>query len=72
MNKYGTDYSERGFESYQVKYRRKKVLEILNRYSHHCIVEIGVGLEPLFQYLDSYEQYYFSNRLMITISMQPV
>ncbi len=59
IKRYGEVYSEPGFEKYQIYYRRKKLLEILSCYSHKCVVEIGVGPEPLFQFFDDYEQYYF-------------
>ena len=59
LNRYGEVYLEPGFEEYQIKYRRKKVLSVLTSYAHKCIVEIGVGAEPLFQYIDDYEEYFF-------------
>jgi len=37
--------------------RRKKVIEILNRYKAKYILEIGCGLEPLFNYFDNFESY---------------
>jgi len=51
--------NEEGFEFFQVKYRRKKVLEIMEKYSHKRILEISCGLEPYFTFMDSnsYEEY---------------
>ena len=62
LKKYGEVYSEYGFEEYQIKYRRKKVLSILNRYDHRCIVDIGAGPEPLFCQLMILKNTIFLNR----------
>ena len=51
--KYGKEYKELPFEKYQVKYRRKKVLELLKKYKHKSVLEIGCGEEPLFMHEDS-------------------
>lgn len=42
-------------EKYQVVYRRKKVLEVMNKYSHRNILEVGCGMEPIFQFMDDYK-----------------
>lgn len=55
IQKYGADYNVPGFEVYQVQYRRKKVLEIIQRFSSGSILEIGCGMEPLFCHLDEAE-----------------
>lgn len=57
--KYTQDYLKDNFEEYQVIYRRKKVLEILKKYKHTRILEIGCGMEPLFKYIneDEYDKY---------------
>lgn len=69
MNTYNTDindYSKKymeehtrsfSYESVLVEVRRKQVLKSLNKYPHRHILEIGVGLEPLFQYCNDYESY---------------
>ncbi len=55
---YTKDYNQEGFEEYQVEYRRKKILEIINRYPHARILEIGCGYAPLFSFLENdYEKY---------------
>lgn len=50
-----SDYSEKyllpGFETYKVFYRRKKLLEIIEKRRPENILEIGCGCEPLFQYV---------------------
>lgn len=59
ISRYTQNYLNDDFEKYQVIYRRKKVLEILGRYSHRRILEIGCGMEPLFNFIneDEYEKY---------------
>lgn len=59
IQQYTQDYLQPNFEDYQIKYRRKKIIEELNKYKHTRILEIGCGMEPLFQYLDDmeYEHY---------------
>lgn len=56
---YTRNYVNLVFEDYQVMYRRKQVLKILEQYPHRRILEIGCGMEPLFKHLDSngYDQY---------------
>ncbi len=49
---YAKNYIEPGFEDWQVKYRRKKVMEILESYKPERILEIGCGMDPMFQYAD--------------------
>lgn len=48
IDKYTQEYSKAGFEKYQVAYRRRKLLEIINKYLPQRILEIGCGMEPLF------------------------
>lgn len=52
IKNYTKNYNCSLFEKYQVIFRRKKVLEILKKYSPQKILEIGCGMEPLFQYID--------------------
>ena len=59
IDKYTQEYSKAGFEKYQVAYRRRKLLEIINKYLPQRILEIGCGMEPLFSYIGyGYEFYY--------------
>lgn len=51
---YTDNYQTLPFEKIQVQYRRKKVLELLERYKHDSILEVGCGMEPLFRYYDEY------------------
>ena len=58
IEKYTEDYNQPGFEDYQIIYRRRKILEILNQYKPKRILEIGCGMEPLFQYIEfNYDVY---------------
>lgn len=41
-----------GFECYQVKYRRKNILEQIRDGCYKNILEVGCGMEPLFQHVD--------------------
>lgn len=43
------------FEKYQVHFRRKKVLEQIMSHKHKHIVEVGCGMEPLFEYFDDFD-----------------
>lgn len=51
INDYAIKYSAQGFEKYKVLYRRKNLLEIIEKYQPKNILEIGCGYEPLFLYL---------------------
>ncbi len=58
INDYGENYLKDNFEKYQVIYRRKKIMEVLEQYDTSSILEIGCGMEPLFKYLDDRFKYY--------------
>ena len=51
INDYTSKYLQEGFEDYQVMFRRKKIIEILEKYRHNSILEIGCGIEPMFAFL---------------------
>ncbi len=53
IDDYSKVYSPHSFEDYQVAYRRKKVLEQIRKFNPQSILEIGVGSEPIFQYVDN-------------------
>lgn len=53
---YEIKYKEEPCEKYQVKYRRKKILELIQAYKHDAVLEIGCGLEPLFAYFSDYQK----------------
>ena len=52
---YQEKYKDEPFEQYQVFFRRKKVLELLDKYPHHNLLEVGCGLNPLFTDIDIFE-----------------
>jgi len=54
-DEYIEEYMKNSFEEIQVFFRRKKVLEQLNRYSHKNLLEIGCGFEPVFKYFDDFD-----------------
>lgn len=47
---YSIKYSEENFESIQVGYRRRKVIEQIKKYQPKRCLEIGCGMAPLFLY----------------------
>lgn len=55
INQYTKDYIAPSFETYQVAYRRKKVLNILRDKKARVILEIGCGMEPLFHFMEQSE-----------------
>ncbi|MDZ8105966.1 MAG: methyltransferase domain-containing protein [Nostoc sp. DedQUE12a] len=55
LKKYYEDYLSLPFEEIQISYRRNKILEHLVTYKAQKICEIGCGLDPLFNYISSFE-----------------
>lgn len=53
---YEMKYKEEPCERYQVKYRRKKILELMQSCKHDAVLEIGCGLEPLFDFFSDYQK----------------
>ena len=53
---YEEKYLREPCEMHQVYYRRKKVLEIMKKYRHDKILEIGCGMEPLFEHFSDYKE----------------
>ncbi len=51
INEYTGSYLVQDFEMYQVEYRRKKVVEEIEKFHPQRILEIGCGVEPLFLYV---------------------
>ena len=51
------DKKHYSFEKYQVQYRRKNLLDLIDKYKPRKILEIGCGIEPLFQYIDDFESF---------------
>lgn len=57
IEKYTNDYLNHDFEAVMVKFRRKKVLEVLNKYRAENILEIGCGTESIFGYYKDYNNF---------------
>ena len=55
LQSYSNDYINQPFESYQVEYRKKLVLEIIKKNNHKTILEVGCGVRPLFDYFTDFE-----------------
>ena len=55
LNDYQSRYEDEPGERIQVKYRRKHVISIMDRYPHRNILEVGCGLEPLFLYYKDFD-----------------
>lgn len=56
INKYEDDYIELMYEQYQVKYRKRMLLEQLQQFNHKRLLEIGCGLEPIYKFISDYDQ----------------
>jgi 2-polyprenyl-3-methyl-5-hydroxy-6-metoxy-1,4-benzoquinol methylase len=57
IEQYTKDYLKSEFEPVLVHYRRKKVLEYLNQYSPKNILEVGCGVQSLFDFYTDYETF---------------
>ena len=58
INRYAQQYlDDYGFEKYQVEYRRKKIIEILEKYKPESLLEIGCGISPIGLYYDTIGKY---------------
>ena len=57
IDRYTQEYVKHDFEEKQVFYRRRNLLDIISKHPHKRILEIGCGLEPLFQYVTGFEEY---------------
>lgn len=53
---YEEKYKQMPYEQYQAKYRRKKILELMNERKPANVLEIGCALEPLFKYYSDFEK----------------
>lgn len=58
IKQYTKNYTskEHDFEEIMVYYRRKKVLEILNKYNPRNILEIGCGMDSIFNYYKNFNK----------------
>ena len=51
---YQQQYLEVPYESHQVIFRKRKIVEILRNYPHQRLLEVGCGLDAIFLDVDSY------------------
>lgn len=56
LQNYSEEYSNQPFEPYQVVYRKRQVVDIIKRNNHKTILEVGCGLNPLFNFFTDFEQ----------------
>lgn len=57
IEQYIQDYKSSDFEKVMVHYRRQQVLQSINQYPHHRILEIGCGEQPLFTEITDFDEY---------------
>ena len=59
IKQYANNYAKGDFdfENVLVKYRRKKVLECLDQYRPVNILEIGCGMEPIFDFYSEFDKF---------------
>lgn len=55
--RYAEQYDEHGFETVLVEVRRRQVLETFVRHTHRHVLEIGCGLEPLFEHVTDFDTF---------------
>lgn len=53
---YQESYLRQPYEKYQVAFRKRKILELIQKYDHQRLLEVGAGLESIFLRLHSYQQ----------------
>jgi len=53
---YEEQYLKQPYEKYQVAFRKRKLLELLQKYNHAIMLEVGCGLASLFLDIDTYRQ----------------
>ena len=56
INAYVDVYTVHSFEDIMVKFRRQKVLEIMHKYQPKKILEVGCGLDSIFNYYKKFEK----------------
>lgn len=57
IEKYTDTYLHHDFEDTMVQIRRKKVLEILNQYKPKHILEIGCGIQSIYDFYKDYDSF---------------
>jgi len=57
ITRYTKEYMADDSEQINVKYRRRKILEILDVYKPKNVVEVGCGIQPLFEFYREYDSF---------------
>lgn len=58
IEEYAKDYvNDYDFENYQVRYRRRKILEIIEHFKPESLLEIGCGLSPIGEFCKGLKMY---------------
>lgn len=58
IDKYQKEYIKSEFEQqYQVRYRRKKIVELIEKEGYQSILEIGCGMDTLASYVSGYTNF---------------
>lgn len=71
IEQYQKEYIKNDFESkYQVPFRRKKLLDIIQRGGYRKILEIGCGMDPLAAYVEEFDEYTMLNQGKSSLKMQ--
>jgi len=56
LEDYTVNYYNQPFEDIQVLYRKRKVLELIKKQNHRTLLEIGCGLDPLFNHFNEFDK----------------
>ena len=56
LQDYQEQYANQPYEKYQVAFRKRKLIELLGKYDHSDLLEVGCGLESIFLDFSSYEK----------------
>jgi hypothetical protein len=56
LDNYSIKYNEQPFEDIQVSFRKKNIIRVLSKYKHNNILEVGCGLDPLFNSFDDFDK----------------
>ena len=57
LNSYQDQYEDYPFEKTLLKYRKKKIIEILSYYKPRRILEIGCGNDPMFLHYNNFDEF---------------
>lgn len=58
LNDYEQKYSEQPYERFQAYFRKRKIMEILSAHKHDVLLEVGCGLDSIFNHMDGYRKLY--------------